>query len=200
METTSVLSARKSALELQAVGLPSFIGTIRGLIDQAVNAMDGDQTSARRLLNCATDLLQAETDARDANESPTDGGLLQWRIRKVTAYVEARLDRTVQLCELARVANLSSSHFSRAFKESFGLTPKTYIRRMRVARAQHLMIATEEPLSQIALACGFSDQAHFSRVFKRETGSRPYSWRRMRRTASGRRLPAGARETAAGPG
>jgi len=51
--------------------------------------------------------------------------------------------------------------------------------RERVARAQHLLISTGEPLTQIALVCGFSDQSHFSRSFRRTVGASPGQWRRM---------------------
>lgn len=41
-----------------------------------------------------------------------------------------------------------------------------------------MMLATEEPLSQVALDCGFADQSHFSRLFRRQEGSSPSAWRR----------------------
>ncbi len=40
---------------------------------------------------------------------------------------------------------------------------------------------TDEPLSQIGVACGFSDQPHFSRIFLRLAGASPSTWRRVKR-------------------
>src|SRR5262249_1506686 len=81
--------------------------------------------------------------------------------------------------DVARITQLSTSHFCRAFKTSFGETPRAYILRRRVERAQELMLTTKEPLSQIALACGLCDQAHFSRVFRRIVGETHNAWRRQ---------------------
>jgi len=41
-----------------------------------------------------------------------------------------------------------------------------------------LMLLSSDPLVQIALSCGFSDQAHFSRIFRRAAGMPPFQWRR----------------------
>ena len=67
---------------------------------------------------------------------------------------------------LARQVSLSASHFSRAFKTSFGTTPHMYIIRLRLELAQRLMLTTQDSLSQIALLCGLADQAHLSKVFR----------------------------------
>jgi AraC-like DNA-binding protein len=53
-----------------------------------------------------------------------------------------------------------------------------YIRRRRVERAQQLMLLSQESLAQIALACGFADQAHYCRVFRSVVGVSPSAWRR----------------------
>jgi len=79
------------------------------------------------------------------------------------------------------MVRLSAGHFCRAFKRSLGVAPVAYIAGRRVACAQHLMLATDEPLSQIALACGFYDQAHLTRVFRRYAGTSPHDWRRRHR-------------------
>jgi AraC-like DNA-binding protein len=96
----------------------------------------------------------------------------------VSDYIKERLAQSLQLRDLAGVTRLSSSHFSRAFKGSFGQTPHTYIVQQRVTRARHEMLNTRAPLSEIAIACGFADQAHLARMFHREVGMAPNRWRR----------------------
>jgi AraC-like DNA-binding protein len=53
--------------------------------------------------------------------------------------------------------------------------------RRRVECAGSLMLAGEAPLSEIALKCGFTDQAHLCKQFRQYTGETPAAWRRARR-------------------
>ena len=48
----------------------------------------------------------------------------------------------------------------------------------RVELVCTMMTTTREPLSQVALACGLSDQAHLCKVFRRTIGMSPSAWRR----------------------
>lgn len=89
----------------------------------------------------------------------------------------------IRVHELARLAGLSLSHFCRAFKSTFGASPRAYVLRRRIELAQGLMVTTCESLSSIALRCGMCDQAHFTRSFRRIVGETPRSWRRARRGA-----------------
>ncbi len=111
--------------------------------------------------------------------------LAPWQARRVVAHIDAHLGQNLRLSDLAAIARLSCSYFSRAFKGSFGKAPHAFIIERRIARAQQAMLAADEPLSQIAIACGFADQAHLSRAFRRLTGRTPHAWRRARRPRGG---------------
>jgi AraC family transcriptional regulator len=108
------------------------------------------------------------------------GGLPAWQARRVFAHVEANLCRRIPIRELARLLSLSASHFCRAFKCTFGVSPRDYVLRRRIEVAQALMLTTSEPLSSIAVRCGMCDQPHFTRCFHRIVGETPYAWRRTR--------------------
>lgn len=110
------------------------------------------------------------------------GGLAPWQKRKVNRYLRENLDRTVRLNTVAGQVALSVSYFSRAFKESFGTTPHMHVLRLRLELAQKLMLTTDDPLSQIAIACGLADQAHLSKLFRRLVGETPNAWRRRNLT------------------
>jgi AraC-like DNA-binding protein len=107
------------------------------------------------------------------------GGLAPWQARRVTSYVTDNLGSRIRTTDLAAVAQLSASHFTRAFKETFGETPLGYVSRQRMRYAQDLMLRSGECLSQIALTCGHCDQSHFTRVFRRKVGMSPRAWRRQ---------------------
>nr|WP_063573889.1 AraC family transcriptional regulator [Luteibacter rhizovicinus] len=103
--------------------------------------------------------------------------LSELQARRIAAFMEANLGAQVPLHELAGLVHLSVGHFCRAFKGSFGERPRAYLMRRRVAYAMRLMLSTDQPLSEIALACGMADQPHFSNVFRRMTGETPSRWR-----------------------
>jgi AraC family transcriptional regulator len=108
------------------------------------------------------------------------GCLPPWQVRRVQEHIEANLSQRLTTQGLARVVNLSASHFSRAFVRSFGSTVHHYVMHRRVALAQRLMLGTSDELSRIALSCGMSDQSHLTRWFRRVVGETPAAWRRAR--------------------
>jgi AraC family transcriptional regulator len=111
------------------------------------------------------------------------GGLAPWRIRRLKAFVEEHLSQSIRVSDLSGVVGLSVAHFSRAFGLSFGQPPHVYVIQRRLDRARHLMLTTDIALSELAVDCGFTDQAHFCRMFRRNTGKTPAAWRRERRGA-----------------
>lgn len=104
--------------------------------------------------------------------------LATWRAKKVDRFIAENLDRKLSLEVLAPLVRLSCSHFARACRNTFGLPLRQLVLRRRIERAQALMRDTPTPLSQVALACGFADQAHFSRLFRQTVGTTPRQWRR----------------------
>lgn len=101
------------------------------------------------------------------------GGLPPAVTRRVREYVDAHLDEHIGLEVLAATAGLSVHHFAHAFRQSVGEPPHSYVLRRRIERAREMLTATDEPLSQIALAVGFSDHSHFARQFRRLVGVTP---------------------------
>lgn len=105
--------------------------------------------------------------------------LATWQVGTVERFIDLHLATQIRTTQLASAANLSRSHFSRAFRRTRGEPPFAYLRRRRIERAQDLMLTTGLSLSQIALDCGFADQCHFTHAFKRLVGSTPGQWRRQ---------------------
>lgn len=114
-------------------------------------------------------------------------GLLPWQVKQVRDYVDADLGGRMSLSLAASRARLSPGYFSRCFRQAFGVTFSRFVAARRVERAQGLMIGGAGKLCEIALACGFADQAHFTRTFAGLTGCTPARWRRQ---AAMRRLSA----------
>ena len=112
-----------------------------------------------------------------ASTTETPDFMELWQARCVQGYVAVHLHTKISTVDLARVAQFSLGRFNRTFKASFGCTPRQYVNRSRIARAQNLMIMSGDPLSQIAVESGFADQSHFSNCFRKVVGERPTAWR-----------------------
>jgi AraC-like DNA-binding protein len=161
-----------------------FTSQVVHLLDDARQALGSDREAAKASLARASALLQDATDrgksrSIDAPPAAVRGGLAQWQIRRVMTHIETYLMTSISVADLSAITRLSKSHFSRAFRASVGEPVHAYIIRRRMERAQQLMLTTDQPLCQIALDCGLSDQAHFSRLFRRVVGVSPNVWRRQ---------------------
>lgn len=163
------------------------VGTLRSVMTELCtairSALDDERGTAEDSLRRAAEILREMGATQAPTSEPVRGGLCPWQIRKVTSHVEAHLDGPIRNEDLATIVRLNSSHFGRAFRNSFGEPPHEYVIRRRVERAQGLMLSTDAPLSEIALNCGLADQAHLSRLFRRIVGETPRAWRRARASA-----------------
>lgn len=105
-------------------------------------------------------------------------GLAPWQLRRAKDMIEASLAGGLRLEALAGACELSTGHFSRAFKQSTGMPPYRWLQRRRIERAKELLATGRLSLADVALACGFVDQSHLSRQFRRLVGVPPAQWRR----------------------
>lgn len=104
------------------------------------------------------------------------------QVHRIVAYIEEHLGRPIRVAELSQVVYRTQAHFSRLFKQTFGLPPHAYVLRRRIEVAARLMSESDIPLCQVALKCGFTDQSHFCKRFRQHMGATPSAWRRMHRT------------------
>ncbi len=88
------------------------------------------------------------------------------------------LEGNISILEVAQACDLSRGYFIRAFRDTTGMTPYQWLLRERINRARELLRASNAPLAEVAIACGFADQSHFTRVFSNIVGVTPGNWRR----------------------
>jgi AraC family transcriptional regulator len=148
------------------------------MLETAQRVLRADPGQAKSLLDRASVLL-APAPFVEVSDPDGPSGLAPWQARKVDQFIAQNLDRTIGVGELASLARLSTTHFSRVFKRSFGVTPRDYVMRARLDRAKGLLSQTSLSLCQIALDCGFCDQAHMSRIFHQVVGATPSRWRKQ---------------------
>jgi len=100
------------------------------------------------------------------------------RLKRVVDYIEANLDESLALDQLAAQACLSPFHFSRLFKEATGSTPLRYVTERRVQAAKQALASEDSSLVDVALEHGFGSLDNFIRVFRRSTGDTPARYRK----------------------
>lgn len=96
---------------------------------------------------------------------------------KVIYFIREHCAEAISNEDLARVASLSVRAFERHFRGHFHISPRQYIRRLRVRMACQALVHTDLPLARIAADHGFCDQSHFTREFHRQTGDTPHRYR-----------------------
>ena len=121
-----------------------------------------------------------ELPSSPARKTHLRGGLSPAALRRVQLFVEASLEQTIHLTDLAGRAELSLHHFARAFKMSAGMTPRAFVEERRIERAKQLISESHHSLADIAVECGFGTQSRLTTTFKRRTGFTPAEYRRGR--------------------
>jgi AraC family transcriptional regulator len=103
------------------------------------------------------------------------------RVGDAADFIRANFRRPLRAAEIARAAGVHPVHLARLFRRRYGCSLSRFIRRERISDALARLRAGDEPLAEIALSKGFSDQSHFTREFGRETGLAPARFRRATR-------------------
>jgi AraC family transcriptional regulator len=156
----------------------SWIQSVIGLLDVATQQLQNSKEAAQSAIEQATSLLQERVRPHSRGGSRAAEGLVAWKVRKVQEYVDANIGGRVLVSDLCAEVKLSEAHFSRLFTRAFGLTPHAFVLRRRLELATRLMLETTKSLTDIALCCGFTDQAHLCKHFRRSMGVSPAAWRR----------------------
>ncbi len=125
------------------------------------------------------ELVEANAAAVEAEGTRTlPGGPLRPEIALARRIIQERFAQPISLGALASEVGLSKFHLLRLFREEVGTTPHAYQLHLKVSRAREMLDA-RLPAAEVALVCGFADQAHFTRAFKRIVGYTPGAFKRF---------------------
>jgi AraC-like DNA-binding protein len=95
------------------------------------------------------------------------------RLRLVEEYIGANLGSNISLVELAALAHVSPSRFSRIFSMATGMPPHRYVMHARIDRAKKILRSPYRSVTEVALELGFASPSHFSFAFRKITGTSP---------------------------
>jgi len=104
-------------------------------------------------------------------------------------YVERNLHNKISQSDIAEKCSISSSQFSRIFKQTHGTTFQEYVLRCRIRKAIRLLRHPSASVTDVCYTVGFNDQSHFSRIFRRYIGASPSTFRKNLKTAHDSLLP-----------
>ncbi|MGQ2952356.1 MAG: helix-turn-helix transcriptional regulator [Agrobacterium sp.] len=106
------------------------------------------------------------------------GGLSRSQELIVAEFIKANLTKDMTLDELASLVQMSRFHFSRSFKETFGVSPIRYINRERVAFAKSVLLTSRIPIAEVSETLGFGSVQNFIKTFREIAGVTPLEFRR----------------------
>ncbi len=99
-------------------------------------------------------------------------------MKRVVSFVETHLsDADVNIEDMADAAATSRAGLNRKMKTILGITPKDFLREVRIQKACQLLRDKTLPINDVAYMCGFSDSRYFSRAFKAKMGVTPSEYR-----------------------
>lgn len=118
----------------------------------------------------------------DVSAPPKDPRLLR-RLLRARDRMDSASHEEWPVTRLAQVSGVSEAHFSRSFKDAFGVPPHRYLLTRRIERAKALLRDTDLPITDIAFQTGWNSLGTFGRVFRDVTGGSPSKLRERERAA-----------------
>ncbi len=165
---------------------PDILPKITDIFEKIGNEYPVADSYSGALISCyMTELftLLLRNPSSDVAEKSTVGSI---PIENVMSYITAHFNEALTLEDMAAMASLSPSYFSRIFKNITGFGFKEYITIKRIKEAARLLSHTDRSVCSIAYDCGFNDSNYFSFVFKELNGTSPLRYRKQHRSNSGK--------------
>jgi AraC family transcriptional regulator len=151
-------------------GIEGIMRTMRLEIESGCpsGALFGESMSLALVARLASDAWKKSPAAASLKAALTSAQ--QQRVRN---YIAQNLTQELTLAELAQLIDASPGHFTRLFRNTFGVPPYHYIIEQRIDEAKRLMATGQSSILEIALLLGFSSQSHFTVTFRKLTGTTP---------------------------
>lgn len=152
---------------------------LRKLLFRVFDSMKGETPTTE--LNYSLDIYKIFTELLNPQSSKTKGEIsYEDSVHKVKEYILENLNESITVKSLAELVNMSSSHFSRIFKQQTGFSPYDYILISRLNRAKYLLQTTNMTIASIAYEVGFNSESNFIYFFTENEGISPGKFRKLK--------------------
>lgn len=170
----SIVAERANGFNLQEVEFVNGIDPETAVLSQLLITHLKQRVADRLYVEGLANAITARTlslvlsDRKEPTVIGTDR-----RIDRVIDYIHANVSDGLTVGELAKIACMSASWFSRSFKAKTGFTVHAYVLERRLERAMLQLSSSKDSIADVAWTCGFADHSHLSRLFRRRYGIMP---------------------------
>lgn len=152
---------------------------LRKLLFRVFDSMKGETPTTE--LNYSLDIYKIFTELLNPQSAKTKGEIsYEDSVHKVKEYIAENLNEKLTIKDLAESVNMSSSHFSRVFKQQTGFSPYDYILISRINRAKYLLQTTNMTIASVAYEVGFNSESNFIYYFTENEGISPGKFRKLK--------------------
>jgi two-component system, response regulator YesN len=96
---------------------------------------------------------------------------------EIQKYISNHLNTSLKLIDVANHFHYNTAYLGRLIKRKTGLSFHDYLMKLRIIKAQSLLVNTNDYIVRISEAVGFKDPEHFTNRFRKVTGLTPSNYR-----------------------
>ncbi|MBR5345234.1 MAG: helix-turn-helix transcriptional regulator [Clostridia bacterium] len=158
------------------------LSRLRGLLTEAARCYWQEEPfyplrTAARINELMALLLEKVPHAVMSDQDLQQADIRAARMQRITSYIEDHMGEKLLLGDLARKEGLTLAYLSHLFSQEVGMSFQTYLTGLRCRRAVALLMQTDQSLSDISLACGFSALKYMTQGFVERYGCTPAEFR-----------------------
>ena len=156
-----------------ALGAELFEGAIRTMVREIQASDAAAPLALEGVVYTVIARASRILNARDAHSAG---------VNRALDFIHRRFKLPIRLAEIGEAAKMSERRLAERFRKELGISPAEYVRRTRLDAAAKKLATSDASIGEIALACGFYDQAHLTRQFRRRFKTTPRTYRNRHRS------------------
>ena len=144
------------------------------MLESGTNLPGKDSILGALSLEICHDLIRSIVNVYVENDTISE----RIEISRAIIYIHTHLNERITVDQIADSVNMSTSHFSRVFREEMQQTPSEYLQCIRLERVKKLLVSSKKTITEIALESGFNSSAYLSTLFMKKYNLTPTAYKR----------------------